>query len=90
MIAMVLLSVLTVVSVSNFLFPSWFNPEATLKLNAPFDYLKKLTAPFTMDAGGYMIVAIISKEGQVTAEQIFGKDVPVWRQDQVKSEYYRR
>lgn len=78
------------VAVSNFVFPSWFNPEATLKLNAPFDYLKKLTAPFTMDAGGYMIVASMNNEGQVTARQVFDDQMPEWKKDLKKSEFYRR
>jgi hypothetical protein len=78
------------VAVSNFLFPSWFNPQATKALNAPFDYLNKLTAPFTMDAGGYMIVATLGNEGQVTARQVFGEKMPQWRQDYVKTEFYRR
>lgn len=79
----------TDVSVSNFVFPSWFNPEAT-SANSPFDYLKKLTAPFSMDAGGYMIVATISNEGQVTSRHVFDAKVPEWRKDYVKSEFYRR
>ncbi|CAM6004241.1 unnamed protein product [Sphagnum balticum] len=80
----------TNVAVSNFLFPSWFNPEATKALNAPFDYLNKLSAPFTMDAGGYMIVATLTGEGQVTAKHIFGEKMPQWRKDYVKGEFYRR
>lgn len=80
----------TNVSVSNFVFPSWFNPEATLVANKPFDYLNKLTAPFTMDAGGYMIVASLSNEGQVTAKQVFGDKMPQWRRDYVMGEFYRR
>lgn len=80
----------TNVAVSNFVFPSWFNPEATLPVNAPFDYLNKLTAPFTMDAGGYMIVATLSNEGQVTAHHVFDEKMPQWRRDYVKSEFYRR
>jgi hypothetical protein len=52
------------VSVSNFIFPSWFNPQGDAS-NLPFDYLKKLTAPFTMTAGGYMIVDTSSNEQQV-------------------------
>src|SRR5271157_5223075 len=51
------------VGVSNFVFPAWFNPEATMLANAPFDYMKKLTAPFSMTPGGYMIVATFSNEG---------------------------
>ena len=77
------------VAVSNFIFPSWLNPEATAA-NMPFDYLKKLSAPYTMDAGGYMIVASVSNEGQVTAKHVFGARMPQWRKDYVKSELYRR
>lgn len=80
----------TDVAVSNFVFPSWFNPEATTKLNLPFDYLKKLTAPFSMDAGGYMIVATLDNEGQVTARHVFGEKMPQWRRDYVRGEFYRR
>ena len=80
----------TSVAVSNFLFPSWFNPEAVSPTNSPFDYLGKLTAPFTMDAGGYMIVASLTNEGQVTAKHIFGENMPQWRKDYVKGEFYRR
>jgi hypothetical protein len=80
----------TIVSVSNFVFPSFFNPDAVSPQNLPFDYLNKLTAPFTMDAGGYMIVATLDNEGQITAEHLFSKEVPQWKKDQVKGEFYRR
>lgn len=80
----------TTVAVSNFVFPSYFNPQATVALNAPFDYLKKLTAPFTMDAGGYMIVASLDNEGQVTAKRIFDAKMPEWRRDCVRAKFYRR
>ena len=78
------------IAVSNFLFPSWFNPQATKAANAPFDYLKKLTAPFSMDAGGYMIIASLDNEGQVTAKHVFGEKMPQWRREYVKGEFYRR
>lgn len=78
------------IAVSNFVFPSWFNPEAVPSKNMPFDYLKKLSAPFTMDAGGYMIVATMNNEGQVTAQHVFSESMPQWRKDYVKSELYRR
>ena len=78
------------IAVSNFIFPSWFNPEATKALNAPFDYLNKLSAPFTMDAGGYMILATLGNEGQVTAHHVFGENMPQWKKNLVKSEFYRR
>lgn len=78
------------IAVSNFIFPSWLNPEAVPSKNMPFDYMKKLSAPYTMDAGGYMIVASLSNEGQVTSEHIFSESVPQWKRDYVKSELYRR
>lgn len=80
----------TNVAVSNFVFPSWFNPEATVALNMPFDYLNKLSAPYTMDAGGYMIVASIGNEGQVTAKALFGSKVAQWKKDQINAKFYRR
>jgi hypothetical protein len=73
------------VSVSNFIFPSWFNSQATTALNLPFDYLAKLTRPFSMSAGGYMIVR---KSGIIS--QIFGEEMPAWRVDMKTSELYRR
>lgn len=78
------------VSVSNFVFPSYFNPEAKSPQNLPFDYLNKLSAPYTMDAGGYMIVATLNNEGQVTAEHFFSEEMPQWRRDYVKGDFYRR
>jgi hypothetical protein len=78
------------VSVSNFIFPAWLNPNSKLPENAPIDYLNKLTKPFTITSGGYMIVASINNEGQVTGQHIFGETVPQWRKDYVKNEFYRR
>lgn len=77
------------IGVSNFLYPSYFNQEAVLPTNAPLDYMNKLTHPFTMTSGGYMIVATFSNEGQVTAQK-FGETMPAWRKDYIKSEFYRR
>jgi len=73
------------VSVSNFIFPSWFNPEATVPQNLPFDYLGLLTAPFTMTPGGYMIVRQASN-----VTQVFGEKVTPQKKEQVRSEWYRR
>lgn len=70
----------TNVSVSNFLFPSAFNSQAT-SINEPFDFLKGTKAPFTMTAGGYQIVATISNEGQITPSRLFGENMPQWRRD---------
>jgi hypothetical protein len=40
------------VPVSNYVLPSWFDPNG----KAPYDRMGKLTAPLTMTPGGYMIV----------------------------------
>lgn len=77
-------NVSTPVSVSNFVFPSWFNQQATAALNKPFDYLNKLSAPFTMTPGGYMIVA---QAGQVS--QVFGATMPSWKQESKKNAFSR-
>jgi hypothetical protein len=66
----------TIVSVSNFVFPSWFNAQATVPQNMPFDYLKKLSSPFTMTPGGYLIVR---QSGQVS--QVFDKHMPHWKKE---------
>jgi hypothetical protein len=91
----------TKVSVSNFVFPSWFNPQATVKLNFPFDYLKKLTAPFTMTSGGYMIVRVAGNASQIfgyhryhgnnqNERMIIDPAMPEWKRAFKKSEWYRR
>ena len=72
------------VSVSNFVFPSWFNPQAVSPLNKPFDYMNKLSAPFTMTKGGYMIVA---KAGAVS--QVFGETMPDWKKEMKKAAFSR-
>jgi hypothetical protein len=76
----------TPVSVSNFVYPSFFNPQAQA-CDAPFDYLKKLTAPFTMTKGGYMIYRT---GGEGTEQQIFGEEMPEWKKEMKMSKYYRR
>jgi hypothetical protein len=74
------------VSVSNFVFPSWFDPQGT----APFDKQRQVTAPFTIAAGGY---ANYVRGGQFTnaaggyenyvhggqMQQQFGTTYPGWR-----------
>lgn len=74
------------VLVSNFLFPSWFNPQATSALNMPFDYMKKLSAPFTMSPGGYMIVRA---GGPGSETQVFGEHIPEWRKNLKRQSFSR-
>jgi hypothetical protein len=73
------------IAVSDFVFPSYFNMQATLANNAPFNYLKTLTAPFTMLAGGYWIQMEGGNESQV-----FGENMPHWRKNQKIKKYARR
>jgi hypothetical protein len=88
------------VSVSNFVFPSFFNPEAVSPQNLPFDYLNQLSTPFSMAVGGYQIIATLTNEGQITSDQgqvsaklstklVFGAKMPQWRRDYVMGAYYR-
>jgi hypothetical protein len=75
----------TIVNVSNFVFPNYFNMQGTSQDNDPFDYLKKLSAPFTMTAGGYMIVRTTG-----TTSQVMGAELPKWVSDHSNSIWYRR
>jgi len=74
----------TLVLVSNFVLPTWFNPQAQAT-DAPFDYLQLLSVPFSMTPGGYMIVR---QSGNI--QQIFGWKVSPEKKAEVKSEWYRR
>jgi hypothetical protein len=62
------------VSVSNFVTLSWFNPYAGR--SDRFDYLGKLTKPFTMTSGGYWV-----QQTDGRASQKFGAAMPQWRRD---------
>jgi hypothetical protein len=73
------------VAVSDFVFPSFFNPDATLSSNGPFNYLKSLVAPFTMLSGGYWIQMVSGAENQV-----FGENMPNWRRLQKNNQFSRR
>jgi hypothetical protein len=72
----------TLVSVSNFILPAWFDIQDK---KGPYDYLGKLKAPFSMTKGGYLI---IMKEGAIN--QVFGEHMPAWKQDVKNGEWYRR
>jgi hypothetical protein len=60
------------VSVSNFVTPSWFDPLAPS--GAQFDKLGHLTAPFTILKGGYVVYESAGQE-----QQKYGDDFPGWR-----------
>jgi hypothetical protein len=62
------------VSVSNFVTPAWFDPQAAA--TAEFDKLGQLKAPFTMVKGGYVVFETAGKE-----QQKFGDEFPAWRRE---------
>jgi hypothetical protein len=65
------------VSVSDFVFPSYFNVYATEKEHMPFNYLKTPGfSQFAILSGGYCIVRI---GGPGTEQQIFGETMPAHR-----------
>lgn len=58
------------VAMSDWIMPSWSDPQAK---TGPFNHLNTLKAPFELQPGGYLI---ISTDGRVT--QRFGEAVPAW------------
>lgn len=65
------------VTVSDFVFPSWFDPGA----RRPYDFRSQISKPFGLAKGGY---AIVSHEGAVS--QVFGDESPEqWRLDSKQS-----
>ncbi|AUG75280.1 hypothetical protein CFP65_0305 [Kitasatospora sp. MMS16-BH015] len=60
------------VSVSNFVTPAWFDPQASS--SDGFDHLGKVTAPFQMTKGGYVVIRTEGKE-----QQHFGALYPEWK-----------
>ena len=59
------------VAVSNFVCGPWFNPMAAK--GSRFDYMGRLTAPFSMSKGGYWVQL---SGGRTT--QKFGEEMPRW------------
>lgn len=56
------------IPVSNYVLPSYFDPNG----QHPFDRMGKLTAPFTMTSGGYMIV----RDASGNTEDVFARVIP--------------
>lgn len=68
------------VTVSNFILPEWFNRNHPV--DAKFDYLGKLTQPFSMNQGGYLIYMKGNPEQQKFAEIVLdAPDVPEWKKE---------
>lgn len=64
----------TSVKVSNFVFPSWFDPAPPP--NSKFDWLGKLSKPFTMTKGGYVII-----RDETSSRAVFGSMYPEWKKE---------
>ncbi len=62
-----------VVSVSDFVYPSWFDPKAPL--SSRFNQLGTVKTPLTMSPGGYLILR--NRAG--VESQVFGELRPKWR-----------
>lgn len=70
---------LSVVELSNFILPEWFN--AGSKNQIGFDCLGRLKKPFSMSPGGYMVV----RTTPGTEKQVFGAiKPPAWRRKKSK------
>lgn len=66
------------VPVSNFVTPDFFNPSLR---GGHYDFMGKLTKPFSLSHGGYAIVANLSGEGTIQAEYVFDEAMPEWRRE---------
>lgn len=69
-------------SVSNFVLPAWFDHLSAK--TARFDYLGKLSKPFTMTRAGYWVEMKAGK----TSER-FGADMPDWRRATKQAQFSR-
>lgn len=58
-------------TVSDFVLPAWFDPDAA---SGPADYMGLVTAPFEVQATGY----VISMTGGTVSEQ-WGEKYPLWK-----------
>lgn len=64
----------TAIEVSNFVFPAWFDPIPPK--GSKFDWLGKLSKPFTMTDGGYVIIRDRNEE-----RAVFGRSFPEWKKE---------
>jgi hypothetical protein len=70
------------VPVTNYVLPSYFDPKGT----APFDRMGKLSAPFSLDAGGYAII----REPDGSTQDVFAKPHVVAHAEQTERSMARR
>jgi hypothetical protein len=69
------------VPVSNFVLPAYFNPWA----DGPYDHLRVLDEPFSLDKGGYAVYQRTTTEQERFArgfDAVFDDDVPDWQRTQ--------
>lgn len=64
------------VALSDFIYPSWFDPMATPNSGIVFNYTNTLTKPFSISTGG-SVVLLNTKSNAL--KFIFGKKVPAWQ-----------
>ena len=62
------------IEVSNFVLPAWFDPIPPP--GAKFDWLGKLSKPFTMTDNGYVII-----RDQSANRAVFGRSYPEWKKE---------
>ena len=74
------------VSVSDFVFPAFFNPFGKEAIDGKFNFLGTLTAPFTILPGGY---AIKRSGGPGSEQQVFGEAMPEWRKATKQTSFAR-
>jgi hypothetical protein len=60
------------ITVSNFVFPAWFDPQAPA--GARYDVMGRVHSPFQMTSKGYFV-----KLAGGVAEQVYGEHYPEWR-----------
>ncbi|HEY2763266.1 MAG TPA: hypothetical protein VGJ13_04530 [Pseudonocardiaceae bacterium] len=70
------------VTVSDFVTPAWFNPQAPSE--STYSCLNSIDAPYTITAGGY---AVVWRDGK--HQQVFGDEMPSWRRDTKQHELSR-
>lgn len=79
-------------TVSNFVFPRWFDPDAPAMASnsgyfgnlAGFDYMGMLESPFEVRSNGY----VITMSGGTVSEQ-WGEEYPAWRRATKESRWAR-
>lgn len=71
------------VALSNFILPSWTDPEL---VTGKVDYAGILTKPFTLASGGY---AVKLAYGDVNPQTVFGQNVPSWKRSKKDKKHTR-